>query len=148
MFYKNEDYTIKTANVEGSERYYIKHHGVCGSEETEITADVFLLYSKEFNKPIERWRNEQRRHLDGGDIENAINHGKLTAHVAGEEQHIWKYEIERALKDCTPIQQRRFMLHHVQGYSYSEIAQMEKCDYSSVRETILAVRKKILKSIS
>ena len=147
MFYKNCDYTIRMTDIDGNKRYFIKFHSLCDSSEHEITYEVFMLYLKEFNKPLERQRNEQRRHLDGGDIESSIELGKLMAHVAVEEQYILKCSIESVLNGCTSAQQRRFNLYYVQGYSYSEIARMEKCDYSTVRETILAVREKILKNI-
>jgi DNA-directed RNA polymerase specialized sigma24 family protein len=49
----------------------------------------------------------------------------------------------RALDKLTEIQRRRYLLYHVQGMSYREIATLENANHKSVEESILAAEKKI-----
>ena len=54
----------------------------------------------------------------------------------------------RALDKLTGIQRRRYVLYHVQGQSYSEIAALENVHFTTVEESILAAEKKIHKFLS
>jgi RNA polymerase sigma-70 factor (ECF subfamily) len=142
IFYGNEDYTVRMEKIDGCERYYLKLHGVTDSQEDEVSLDVFMLYYKEFNKPFEIQRNEYKRHIENGDIDGFVILGKLTIMPFEDKSNI-KMDLEILLKTCTFIQQRRFELHYIQGYSFTEIAKMENCDESTIRRSISAVFKKI-----
>jgi hypothetical protein len=144
MFYKNDDYTVRIENVGGCEKYYIKFHGQSKSPEVEITYEIFIVYLKEFNKPMERQRNERRRHIDMGELEASEKAGKLKAHgTDGVDGQLSKIAIDAVLRTCTPIQQRRFELHHVHGYTLEEIAKMENCTKIAVFYSVKAVEEKI-----
>ena len=143
VFYKSEDYTVRFERSGGCERYYIKFHGqTADSPEQEITIDVFLLYYGDFRKPFDKKRNEQKRHIADGEIDGFIISGKMTV-TRFEQEAITKADIDAVLRTCTPVQQRRFKLHNIHGYSFTEIAKMENCDESAVRRSISAVLKKI-----
>jgi len=147
VFYKSEDYTVRFERIGGCERYYIKFHGQFDSPEQEITIDVFKLYYQEFRKPLEKKRNEQRRHIEDGEVDGFIISGKLSV-TRFEQEYADKAEIEAALKSCTPKQQRRFELHYVHGYTLEEIAKLEKCTNQAVSDSIELVKKKIKKYFS
>ena len=85
MFYKNDDYTVWAESGDDGERYYIKYHGQVVSDEAEIDYEVFMLYYKEFNKPMERQRNERRRHIEREDIDRLSASGKLPFSVSNED---------------------------------------------------------------
>jgi len=141
IFYQNEDYTVRMEKIDGIERYFLKFNMI-NSPELEITLDVFMLYYKQFKKPFNNRLNESRRHISNKGSEYHI----LTNYkVEDEDDVVLKYDIETVLKTCTPTQQKRFNLHYIQNYSLTEIAKMENCDESSVRETIKSVLKKIKK---
>jgi len=145
VFYKNEDYTVRFERSGGCERYYLKFHGqTTDSSEQEVTVDVFLLYFQEFKKPYDKKRNERLRHIEdvGGDVDGYIIAGKLTV-THFEQDVIREADMDVVLRSCTPVQQKRFKLHHTHGYSLSEIAKMEKCDESAVRRSVSAVLKKL-----
>lgn len=144
VFYKNEDYTVRMEKIGGCEHYYIKFHGQSDSPEHEITIDIFKLYFKEFRKPFDKMLNEQRRHMEDGEADSFIISGKLTVALL-EQEYADKAELQAALKTCTPVQQRRFELHYIQGYLIEEIAEMENCDRTSVNHSIIETRKKIKK---
>jgi len=143
VFYKSEDYTVRFERIGGCERYYLKFHGqTADTPEQEITIDVFMLYYKEFRKPFDKKRNEQKRHIEDGEVDGFIMSGKLTVKLF-EQEYADKAEIEVALNTCTAVQQRRFKLHYVQGYSLTEIAKMEKCDLSVISRSVSVTLQKM-----
>lgn len=142
VFYTSEDYTVRMEKIDGCEHYYIKYHGQSDSPEQEISIDVFKLYYVDFRKVFDKKRNEQRRHIEDGEIDGFIISGKLTIALS-ENEWIDRVDLETALKTCTPKQQKRLELHYAQGYSFTEIAKMENCDEAAVRRSIKAAMKKI-----
>ncbi|MCL2776106.1 MAG: hypothetical protein FWD71_22600 [Oscillospiraceae bacterium] len=146
-FYKNEDYVVRMKKIDGIEKYFIKFN-MTDSPENEISLDIFNLYffDDDLRKPLDKQRNESRRHIADEDFEYLILSKKLMNYTAEDEDRaIIKYDIEAALKTCTPVQQRRFKLYYFQDYTYEKIARLENCDYSSVKESINATVKKIKK---
>ena len=146
-FYKSEDYTVRMEKIDGCERYYIKFHSQTKSPEQEISLEVFALYYGEFKNTLEKKRDERRRHIMDGDIDGFIISGKLTVRLM-EQEYIEKAELETALKTCTPIQQKRFRLYHIQDYSLKQIAKMENCKLAAVSESVRAAEEKIKKYFS
>jgi RNA polymerase sigma-70 factor (ECF subfamily) len=113
------------------------------SKGIEITHDIFQAYLKEFNKPLERQRNEKRRHLEAEDMESLIESGRLAAVLPFEREILARVDIYAALEKCTEIQRRRVIMHYALGYSFTEIARIEGCNETPVRRSILAALKKI-----
>ncbi len=112
----------------------------------EVSEEVYAVLQEE-NKQQERQRNEKRRHFDTRELSDYIIHQKRVAenledYCVNREQ---LKEIQRIVRTCTKTQQRRFYLNRICGYSYTEIAQMEKCHMTSVKESIVVVLKKIKK---
>jgi len=139
MYYKNCDYTARIEEcADGTEKYYIRFHGQVDSPEVEVDLDIFNLYRYEFARPLERQRFGQRKHIDCyvHDLSNMADPRELCAQVS------LAVDIEAAIKTCTPTQQSRFNLFFY-GYSLTEIAELEGCDESSVRESIAPVIAKI-----
>ena len=140
VFYQNEDYTVRMKKIDGIERYYIKFN-MTDSPENEISFDVFMLYYEGFRKPLDNQRNRSRRHIVR---DNPEYHVLTNYTVEDEDTIITKCDIETVLKTCTHIQQKRFKLY-IQGYTNTEIAKMECCDESAVRQAISVVIKKMKK---
>jgi DNA-directed RNA polymerase specialized sigma24 family protein len=130
------------AVIDGCERYFIEFYGQSDSPEVEVNFEIFNEYYKEFSKPMERQRNEKRRHIKSGGI------GELSRIFEEEDNLILKYSFEEALKTCTPVQQKRFELHYVQGYSLEEIARFENCGKQHIKKSIDAAVEKIQKYFS
>jgi len=100
----------------------------------EVSEEVYAVLQEE-NKQQERQRNEKRRHFDTRELSDYIIHQKRVAenledYCVNREQ---LKEIQRIVSTCTKTQQRRFYLNRICGYSYTEIAQMEKCHMTSVK---------------
>jgi len=112
----------------------------------EVSEEVYAVLQEE-NKQHERQRNEKRRLFDTRELSDYIIHQKRVAenledYCVNREQ---LKEIQRIVSTCTKTQQRRFYLNRICGYSYTEIAQMEKCHMTSVKESIVVVLKKLKK---
>ncbi len=112
----------------------------------EVSEEVYAVLQEE-NKQQERQRNEKRRHFDTRELSDYIIHQKRVAenledYCVNREQ---LKEIQKIVSTCTKTQQRRFYLNRICGYSYTEIAQMEKCHMTSVKESIVVVLKKLKK---
>ena len=138
MFYKNCDYTVRAEARGGCKKYYIRFHGQVDSPEVEVELEIFDLYLKVFSRPLERQRNEQRRHIDYREL-------NLSAIVDCRE--LWEQvdvalDIAAILQTCTPIQRRRFNLY-ICGYSLDEIAKIENRKIPVVQRSIKAVQGKV-----
>jgi len=144
VYYKGEDYTVRFERVDGCERYFLMFHGQKNSREYEISLEIFKLYYGDFKSPLEKNRDEQRRHIENGDIDGFIISGKLTV-THFEQDSVNKADIDAVLKTCTPTQKRRFELYHYQGYTFREVAEIENCDFKSVKQSVYAVNEKIKK---
>ena len=149
MYYKNSDYTARTEMCDGEQKYFIQFHGqVDDSPVIEVERDIFLLYMQEFRRPLDRQRNERRRHLSEKSLEEALAEKARTSPFARdlEEVELW-CDVEVVLKGCTPSQERRFRLF-AKGYSLTEIAAQEDCSPEAVRLSVSVAKKKIKKSVS
>ena len=141
LFYKNSDYTVRMEINADIKRYFIKFN-MEDSPEQEISRKIFKLYYRKFNKPLERQRNEHRRHIEDGKIDDFIISGNLTVKLF-EQESISKVDLETILKTCTQAQQKRFKLHYIQGYTLEEIAKLENCTNQAISYSIEYVKKKI-----
>ena len=137
-YFKNHDYTAKATTRNGVTSYSIRFHGVEGSTEVEVDAEMFTLYMTEFKHSLEKVRTEKRRH-----IEDDANIGHLTA-PRFEEGSLALCDIELVLKKCTKLQRKRFRRHFVEGLSFTAIARLEGCKEATVRQSVTTVREKIL----
>ena len=112
----------------------------------EVSEEVYAVLQEE-NKQQERQRNEKRRHFDTRELSDYIIHQKRVAenledYCVNREQ---LKEIQKIVSTCTKTQQRRFYLNRICGYSYTEIAEMEKRKLYAVQKSVSAVLKKIEK---
>ena len=112
----------------------------------EVSEEVYAVLQEE-KKEQERQRNERRRHLDGRELNDSIISKKRVAenledYCINREQ---LKEIQKIVSTCTKTQQRRFYLNRICGYSYTEIAEKEKCKLYAVQKSVSAVLKKIEK---
>ena len=101
-----------------------------------------MLYYYEFRKPLDKKRNEYRRHIIDGEIDGFDISGKLRISQF-EQEFADKAEFESALKTLTPVQQKRFRLYHIEGYTLEEIAEIENCKFQVIWKSIKAAEEKI-----
>lgn len=92
---------------------------------------------------------ERRTHLDNRSLYNyQIMVQAITETL--EETFIYQEQVEsfnKILSRCTQTQRRRFTLHFVYGYSYEQIAKIEKRHVSTIQKSVQIVLKKIEKEL-
>ena len=114
----------------------------------EVSEEVYAVLQEE-NKEQEHQRYERRKHIDDRALNDYIVHQKrvtenLEDYCINREQ---LKEIQRIVSTCTKTQQRRFYLNRICGYSYTEIAEKEKCKLYAVQKSVSVVLKKIEKTL-
>ncbi len=114
----------------------------------KVSVEIFELFEEE-RRMCGRLRKEKERHAFDEDVESDILgylHSLRT--VSLEERAIQRQELEfviDVIKSCTPVQQRRFYLNRILGYSFTEIARKERCSEGAVRLSVNKVLKKLEK---
>jgi DNA-directed RNA polymerase specialized sigma24 family protein len=117
------------------------------SPDIEIGESLFLLYLTEFRKPLTKYENELRRHLDMRPLSGIGENEFTTRHsrAEAESQSLNCGRIMALSSECPEKHGRRFRMRYVDGYGVSEIAGMEGCSRQSVFNSIEAV-KRLVKS--
>ena len=115
----------------------------------EVSAEVAeCLNGGERN--AENLCHEKRRHWDDREFDEYIIavEGRLPYSANPEEQvcqrETWD-EIMAVLTLCTNTQRERFLLYALYDFNYAEVGRLYGCTRESVRESIVAVRKKFFK---
>jgi len=151
MFYKNEDYKVWNLSIEGTEKFYIQFYVQAGQNVTcEISGDCFRLYVNEFNKPLERQKNEYRRKRVNGisleDLRQIPAERCNLADIIAPKEDLSK--VMEIVNSCTQIQRRRFYMRYIDELTLDEIAAIECCDKSAVRRSINYILKKLSLTVS
>ncbi len=112
----------------------------------EVSEEVYAVLQEE-SKEQEHQRYERRKHIDDRELSDYIVHQKRVAenledYCVNRER---LKEIQKIVSTCTQTQQRRFYLNRICGYSYTEIAEKEKCKLYAVQKSVSTVLKKIEK---
>lgn len=92
-----------------------------------------------------------RKHIEHNEVyEETLFHRANISTTSVEkeiEQKMLYEELKLALNILTKTQKRRILLHFFEDKTFTEIALLEHCDESSVRESIYAGIKKIKKNL-
>lgn len=114
----------------------------------EISEEIYqklmeIVVDEERRK--ERERYEKRKHISKKSLDD--NEVVVKAITESLEEAFFYQETVKKVKEvilsCTPIQQRRFYMYYVYGYSLKQIALIEKCQVAAISEAIRTVAKKI-----
>ena len=144
MVYKNEDYIARIETVDGQDRYFIQYRGQVDQPEVEVSFEIFERYIREFRKPLERKRNEKRRHISSDEFTDSALTDQLSGQMAhAEKLFVASAELSAAITTCTAVQRRRFDLYHTQGFTQKEIAAIEGCSVAAAQKSISEAEKKI-----
>ena len=111
---------------------------------------LFTVLTREFKLEDLKQEKRDERHVEKLRLEaRPANAPELTSKTL-DEQYI-RQEIKEllesapALAGLTPTQLRRFQLFVEDGKSFREIAEIERCKYSTVKDSVDAAKKKIKK---
>ena len=134
--------------IEGDiERIYVRFHdGDSKQREVEISKDV-LQELDLLNKSIRNIQRSAERHKEYRELvdEELIMRGVSHAPSAEEEalNNILIEEMMSAFLKLPTVQARRYLLAHVYGLSYAEIAEAEGCSLNAVKHSLVIARKNL-----
>lgn len=104
---------------------------------------VFHVLSRETILRENAQKKEISRHIDKREMDdNLLSAEALFLADSSEDEYIYDQAIKEIICSCSAVQRQRFSLH-IFGFSFTEIAQIQQCHESSVRESVKAVIKKI-----
>lgn len=112
----------------------------------EVSESVYEIY-EEGHLAWDRRRKECANHLEARALEDYTLQSKVATEplerVALRRELL--YTVHQALQSCTPIQRERFYLYYICGYSFKEIAKLQKCHITTVQESVWNVKEKLKK---
>jgi len=112
----------------------------------KVSFEIYELFEEE-RKEIARLRKEKERHASDEDVESDIAgylHSLRTTSL--EDRAMKRQELKSAvdvIKNCTPVQQRRFYFNRILGYTFTEIAAKEHCSERAVKYSVDTVIRKL-----
>lgn len=127
--------------------FYVTITDLQGKEiRVKVSVEIFELFEEE-RRMCGRLRKEKERHAFDKDVESDIAGYLHRLHtVSLEERAMQRQELKSAvdvIKSCTPVQQRRFYLNRILGYTLTDIAAKEHCSERAVKFSVDTVIKKI-----
>jgi len=151
MFRESNHYTLRTETVDGATRYYVSF---VDGEENECESEVSYAVYNEFlhftvvERSLRHWDERYREHSEVWEDtlgRRAVHQPKSLEDTIIEE--LRNERLKMAIQQLPKKQRRRFIMYHEHELTYEQIAEMEGCNYSSVRESVKWAEKKIAKLI-
>jgi RNA polymerase sigma-70 factor (ECF subfamily) len=120
--------------------YY--HH----PQEVEVTEELHLelVLLNRSVRNIESSEERHEEHRDLTDEEQALRGAPVAP--SAEDEAINSFlieELKSAFMQLPAVQARRYLLAHVAGFTYAEIAQMEGCSRNAVKHSLVIARKNL-----
>jgi len=147
MFDNTNPYTLRTEIVEGITHYYVSFtDGEDIKHETEVSRPVYLEFLR-FAKTERNLRRWDERHIEQSELTDETLYDRALQKPKSVEDTI--FDIQRdeqlslAIQDMPKTQRRRFVLYREFGLTYEQIATVEGCHLTSVRESIMRAEEKI-----
>lgn len=138
-------YSIHVENKDDELRYYIEFADVNHVRHiVEVDEAVFRTIEESIRKE-KTLRRQERRYMELNQDVDVENQPGVSSSGNPEDYLIIQErlaELCRVLKKHTPTQRRRFLLF-IMGYSYREIAELEKVTSVAVRYSVQKVLRKV-----
>lgn len=117
-------------------------------QKVEISDEVYQAFDKFELEDISQI-HKYRKHIEHSEVfeetlyHRAVNQDKSVEEVV--EDKILNDSLKIAIEKLTETQKRRIKLYYFENLNFKQIAQLERCDESSVRESIYKGIEKIKK---
>lgn len=151
MSKRKKPYEFRYETDEGADarRIFASFNDAYGqTQEVEVSEELHLELTL-LNRSIRNLEVSERRHNEFLDLteDEIAKRGAKTTQSAEDEvmETLLSNELAHALNQIPTNQARRFLLFHLAGFSYAEIAVMEGCSISAVDNSIYAAKKKLRK---
>ena len=143
---KKDKYNPYTLSIENNIYYISFTDGQGIFHKKEISMELYAAFNSFELDDISRI-NEASRHLSELDFgEEPLSH-KITDPSEPMEDRVYRrimyQELHKAISQLPEIQRRRILLYYFGGYTYEQIAQMEKCTKRAVKFRVDAALKNL-----
>jgi RNA polymerase sigma factor (sigma-70 family) len=140
-------YRLIIKDEKSVKKYYVAFHGVPGAGVVkEVSADEFAVFN-EMQNLERRLFYFDHMHTDffikPDDPEYAeffVAADCIEDEVIRRERDCYLYQVIQRL---SPVSRRRFLLYHIYGMTYRQIADVENCSHISVYESVKRAEKEV-----
>ena len=146
--YRDNPYTLEFKE----NKYYIRFKDITNNiQNVEVSEEVYKIFDKSELEDISLM-HEYERHIEHSELTDiSLNRRAKNKSITIEEEIENKIVIEQiknAFNILTETQKRRIKLYYFEELNFKQIAFIEKCDESSVRESIYKGIEKIKKYLN
>ena len=146
--YRDNPYTLEFQE----NKYYIRFKDITNNIQiVEVSEEVYKIFDKSELEDISQM-HEYERHIEHSELTDiTLNRRAKNKSITIEEEIENKIVIEQiknAFNILTETQKRRIKLYYFEELNFKQIAFIEKCDESSVRESIYKGIEKIKKYLN
>lgn len=146
--YRDNPYTLEFKE----NKYYIRFKDITNNIQiVEVSEEVYKIFDKSELEDISQM-HEYERHIEHSELTDiTLNRRAKNKSITIEdeiENKIVIEQIKNAFNILTETQKRRIKLYYFEELNFKQIAFIEKCDESSVRESIYKGIEKIKKYLN
>ena len=147
MSFRNYPYQFKFDDSKKPARIYVYFRDAFNRvKEVEISEELFFELVL-LNNSIRNIERSEERHKEYRELseEELVARGAPTAPSAESLalNNLFIEQLKRAFLELPPAQARRYLLKHVVGFSYAEIAQMENCSRNAVKHSLVFAKRNL-----
>jgi len=147
MSQRKELYEFRFENNDAANRIYVRFFNAFNSpQEIEVSEELYREL-EQINRSINRMHLSEKRHNEYRDLSEEEQAERGAAVVISAEEAVITILLSEQLREAflqlPATQARRFLLVHIFGYSYREIACKEGCSVDAVKKSLVAAKKKL-----
>jgi DNA-directed RNA polymerase specialized sigma24 family protein len=128
--------------------YVYFNDGLSQEKEVEISEELYLELVL-LNRSVRNIESSEENHKEYFDLseEEMVERGAPTAPSAEDVAMNLMFieDLKLAFLELPPTQARRYLLAHVAGFTYAEIALMEGCTIHAVKKSLVSAKKNLLR---
>jgi len=143
-----DPYCVFTDEIDSVKKYYVSFTDGNGDfQKVEVNIEIYTAL-EESRKNEKRQTNFINRHVEHTELsEEELLMRAQPVHIDEFAKREQSELIRAAFLSLTKIQRRRFVLSHVYGMSYEDVAQLEGCRFQTVSRSIKAAKKMLTESL-
>ena len=124
-------------------QYHVCFRDITGIErESEVSESIYSAF-QEFIKTERNLERSDERHKEQSELtDETLNNRALKKPKSTEDKAIDKIQLESAIKSLSESQRRRLLLRYW-GFTYKEIADIERCTVQAISKSIKIAESKI-----
>ena len=149
MSSRNKPYNFRFDDDETPRRIYAYYNDAFNQpKEVEISEELYVELVL-LNRSVRNIESSEENHNEYRDLtdEEMVERGAATAPSAEDValNNLFIEELKQTFTELPVTQACRYLLAHVAGFSYAEIALMECCSVHATKKSLIAAKKNLLR---